>query len=110
MYRRTDSLTGRIPNSVLQLGHRARLFCAVFHWNFCLKPFQLLDTLCCFLRRLGNLRDGEFFIRKLQFWGAFTHALSPPGQYGMPRKSNTAPQPSLWIQNSYCFGCVSAMR
>ena len=30
--------------------------------------------------------------------------------YGTPRKSNTAPQPSLWIQNSYCFGCVSAMR
>lgn len=28
----------------------------------------------------------------------------------MPRKSSTAPQPSLWIQNSYCFGCVSAMR
>ena len=57
-----------------------------------------------------DYRDGKFFIGELQFWGAFTHALSPPGQYGTPRKSNTAPQPSLWIQNSYCFGCVSAMR
>ena len=39
MYRRTDRFTGCIPNSVLQLGCRARLFCAVFHWNLFLKPF-----------------------------------------------------------------------
>ena len=110
MYRRTDRFTGCIPNSVLQLGCRARLFCAVFHWNLFLKPFQLLDTFCCFLRCLGNLRGSEFFVGELQPWGAFTHVLSPPGQYGTPRKSSTAPQPSLWIQNSYCFGCVSAMR
>ena len=110
MYRRTDSLTGRIPNSVLQFGFWARLFCAVLHRNlrFCL--LQLLDTLCRFSRRLGNFRGSEFFIGKLQPWGAFTHALSPPGQYGTPRKSSTAPQPSLWIQNSYCFGCVSAIH
>ena len=77
--RRTDSLTGRIPNGVLQLGRRARLFCAVLHRNLCLCLFQLLDTLRCFLCRLGNLRGGKFFIGELQSWGAFAHAASPPG-------------------------------
>ena len=108
--RRTDNRAGGIPNGVLQLGFWARLFCAVFCWDFCFCLLQLLNTFCRFFRCLGNFRGGEFFISKLQPWGASAHALSPPGQYGMPRKSSTAPQPSLWIQNSYCFGCVSAMR
>ena len=56
--RRTDSLTGRIPNGVLQLGRRAQPFCAVLCWDFRFCLFQLLDTFCCFLRRLGNLRGG----------------------------------------------------
>ena len=73
--------------------------------------FQLLHALVRFSDSLFQFRRCQLLVGKQQPGRAFAHGDSPPfGAYGTPRKSSTLPQPNLWIQNSYCLGCVSAMR
>ena len=73
--------------------------------------FQLLHALVRFSDSLFQFRRCPLFLREQQPGRAFAHVTSPPfGAYGTPRKSSTLPQPNLWIQKSYCLGCVSAMR
>ena len=125
--------TGRVPQGVGQLGGRAffvhlikgkarrypaglRVYRALlplygFLGYLRLGLFQLLHTLVRFSDGLFQFRRCQLLVGKQQPGRAFAHGVSPPfGAYGTPRKSSTLPQPNLWMQKSYCLGCVSAMR
>ena len=125
--------TGRVTHRMGQLGGRsllvhllkgkarcdragfrvndALLFLHGFLGYLRLGLFQLLHALVRFSDGLFQFRHCQLLVGKQQPGRAFAHGVSPPfGAYGTPRKSSTLPQPNLWIQKSYCFGCVSAMR
>ena len=72
--------------------------------------FQLLHALVRFSDGLFQFRHCQLLVGKQQPGRALAHGNSPPFEaYGTPRKSSTLPQPNLWIQKSYCLGCVRAM-
>ena len=125
--------TGRVTHCMGQLGGRALLVhllkgkarrypagfrvndALLFLYGFLgylrLGLFQLLIGFIRFFDGLFQFRRCQLLVGKQQPGRAFAHGVSPPfGAYGTPRKSSTLPQPNLWIQKSYCLGCVSAMR
>ena len=125
--------TGRVPQGVGELGGRsllvhllkgkARCDRASFRVNDALPflygflrylrlgLFQLLHTLIRFPDGIFQFRRCQLLVGKQQPGRALAHGVSPPVRaYGTPRKSSTLPQPNLWMQKSYCLGCVSAMR